>query len=112
MKANPLNIMIAVCISALLAYGFWSLGNNLANYIAAGSFVFLGGTLVPAIGMSHSNTRLSVNLKVLATVFFVIGLLINAVFALFATSSVFYILASAITFLVFVFLTNTMQNSL
>jgi len=94
----------------LLAYGFWSMGSPLANYLAVGSFLFLSGTLIPGIGLRCGNARMVVNQKVLAVTFFGIGLVINLVFALFGGSAVFYIIASAVLYLIFIFVSNALQT--
>jgi hypothetical protein len=110
MRINTLNIAISVLISALVAYGFWCIGGGLAKYLAVGSFLYLSGTLAPAIGLSSANARVAVNQKAISGLFFLVGLAINAVFALFASSSVIYILLSAISYLIFIVIINTLQN--
>lgn len=40
MKIHPVNFMIAVAVSALVAYGLWSIDGPLKNFVAVGSFVF------------------------------------------------------------------------
>lgn len=109
MQTNILNIAIAVLVSALLAYGFWSMGSPLANYLAVGSFLFLGGTLIPGVGMRSGSARMAVNQTVLAGIFFSIGIIINLIFALLGGSAVFYIIASAVLYLIYIFVSKTLH---
>ena len=109
MHTNILNFVIAILVSALLAYGFWSLGSPLANYLAVGSFLFLGGTLIPGIALRSSSARMAVNQKVLAGIFFSLGVAINLAFAFIGGSAVFYIITSAVLYLIFIFASNALQ---
>lgn len=111
MKINPVNALIAVVLSALLAYALWSLDGELKYYVAVGAFVFFVGTLLPLIGGSYENSRGTVNLRVVSAVFFVLGLLINGVFGVFSFSATAYIVSAAITFLIYVFIANAVYGA-
>lgn len=103
MKINITNFVIAIAISALLTYGLWSIeGNSLRNTISVGSFMLLSSTLALMLGVSFHLPRAATNIKVVSGVFFGIGLLINATFALMTLSQASYIIASGIAFLSFV----------
>lgn len=111
MKVNPLNLMIAVLISAVLAYGLWSFENDLKNYVAVGGFVFFVGTLAPLIAGRYEYVRNSVNLRTICGAFFLIGLVLHCIFALTALSATSYIITSASAFLIYVFLANAIYGA-
>ena len=106
MRVNPINFAVALGIAALLAYGFWSIESALRNFIAVGSFVYLSGTLLPAMGIVFELPRRTVNLRLVCMLFFVLGLVINGAFAAIDFSSVAYVIVSAVTFLLFIFIAN------
>ncbi|MEI7429378.1 MAG: hypothetical protein WCL27_02910 [Betaproteobacteria bacterium] len=111
MKVNPVNFLVAIAISALLAFGLWSLDGELRNHVAVGGFVFLAGTLAPGIGIEFELARRAVNLRLVSIVFFVIGLVINAVFSLINLSSTTYTIVSAVVFLLYVLLANAIYSA-
>ncbi|MBR1625977.1 MAG: hypothetical protein IJ681_02410 [Bacteroidales bacterium] len=106
MKVNWLYSIIAVCITALLAYGLYSISKSTDNsIIALGSFFFMGIPLVMAMGVKSRGSRITTNLKVLSAIFFFIALVINVVFAFLNGFSVpLYIILNGILTLVFVFI--------
>ena len=107
MVVNRLNLVIAVTISALLAFAFWSYSGQLGMYIAVGSSIFIFGTLAPVFAISTGEARNDVNLRTLAICFFVIGLATNAGFCLVATGDVAYIVTSSVLFLLYLSLART-----
>ncbi len=111
MQIHPANFLIAVAISALIAYGLWSMDGSLKAYVAIGSFAYCAGTLGPAIGINLEFARNATNLRVVCVVFFMIGLALNLTFALIGSSQTLYILICAISFLVYVFLANSLYNA-
>ncbi len=111
MKINPVNFLVAIAISALMAFGLWSLDGELKNYVAVGAFSFLAGTLVPGIGIKYELVRRAVNLRIVSIVFFVIGLLINGAFSLINLSSTLYTIVSTIVFLIYVLLVNAIYSA-
>lgn len=111
MKMHPVNFLIAVAVSALIAYGLWSVDGSLKNYVAVGSFVFLVGTLAPGMGIQHELARRAVNLRIVCMLFFVLGLAINTFFALYSDSQTAYIIVNTIVFLIYVFFANMIFGS-
>ena len=111
MKINPVNSLVAVFVGALLAYALWSMGGDIRNYVAVGAFVFFVGTLLPLIGGSYDYPRSAVNLRVVAGVFFVLGLIINVLAALLDFSATAYIIISALVFVIYVFIGNAIYNA-
>lgn len=111
MKLNPLNVVIAILISLLLAYALWSFDGALKNYVAIGAFVFFACTLVPCLAHSDGVTRRLLNLRVVATVFFLIGLAINAIFSFVSNSGTTYVVINGLSFLVYVFVANNVYTA-
>lgn len=111
MKINPVNTLVAVLLSALLAYALWSVDGELKNYVAVGAFVFFAGTLVPMIGGSYEYARNGFNLRVVSGVFFALALLVNVMFASFSWSATAYIVSNAALFLVYVLLGNLIYGA-
>jgi hypothetical protein len=111
MKINPVNSLIAIVLSSILAYALWSLGGDLKNYVVVGAFAFFAGTLVPLIGGSYESAPSGVNLRVVSGVFFVLGLVINSVFGIFSFSATAYIVTSALVFLVYAFIANALYGA-
>lgn len=110
MKINLVNFLIAVLVSAILAYALWNFGGDLKNYVAVGAFVFFAGTLVPTIGGSFELSRNGINLRVTSAVFFVLGLVINCMFSLITFSATAYIVISAIAFLLYILVANAVYG--
>lgn len=111
MKLNPVNFLIALGLSALIAFGLWSFESPLKNYIGVGSFVFLAGTLTPFMGIEFESPRRAVNLRVVCVFFFVVGLIINGGSVAFEPSPTFYVIANAITALLYAFLANAVYSA-
>ena len=111
MKLNPVNFLIALGLSALIAFGFWSFGSPLRHFVGVGSFVFLAGTLVPFMGMAFDLPRRAVNLRLVCALFFFVGLVINGCSLAFDLSATFYVIASAVAFLIYAFVANAVYSA-
>lgn len=111
MKIHPVNLPAALAISALIAYGLWSLDGALKNFVAVGATAFLAGTLIPCIGIQYEPGRHAVNFRVVSGLFFVIGLLINSVFAFLGAGQAAYVVISAVVFLVYVTAANAIYGA-
>jgi hypothetical protein len=111
MKINPTNAAIATLLSALLAYAMWSIEGSNRHYVAIGGFVFFAGTLVPIIGGEFEKARNGLNLRTVCGLFFVLGLITNAIFAMVDFSATAYIVVSASLFLIYVLLANSIYGA-
>ena len=87
MKLNPVNFLIAVAISGVLAYGFWSVGGDLRAYVGIGAFVFCAATLAPAIGFTFGSARRGVIVRMISFGFLLVALVLNGVFSLLPLSA-------------------------
>jgi hypothetical protein len=105
------NFLVALAISMLIAYGLWSLDGALKNYVALGGMAFLAGTLIPCIGLHYETGRNATNFRVTSGLFFVIGLLINSVFAFLDSGQAAYVVISATVFLIFVVTGNAIYGA-
>ena len=103
MKLNIVPALIAIAISALIAFGMYSftIGLN-KELIAFGSFLFAAVTLISAIGISYDYKRTATNVRALAMVFFFIALISNVGFVYFSFSQAAYIVTNGILLLVFI----------
>lgn len=111
MNIRPINFMIAIFASALIAYMLSTVEGSLQNYVVVGSFLFLAGTLTPAIGIEFSYARRATNLRMICGIFFTIGLLINGICTLLQVGPTTYIIGSALTFLLFAFVANAVYGA-
>ena len=82
MKCNAIPTIIAVALSALMAYALYSwckmTDANLLVSIFGGAT--LGCTLVTTLGVSFERSRTSVNIKVVSGVFALLFLVSNTIF--------------------------------
>lgn len=111
MKINPVNCLIAIALSAIIAFALWSVDGELKNYVAVGAFVFFAGTLVPMLGGNYECARNEANLRVMSGIFFVIGLVINGLFSAISYSATAYIIISSLAFLVYIFVSNAIYGT-
>ncbi|CAN1487228.1 hypothetical protein MCETALH18_00104 [Methylophilaceae bacterium] len=112
MKFNAINTWIAIGISSLITYGFNIIDSStIRTLITAGSFIFLNTTLVIMIGITFKHPRKNVNIKVLASVFFVLALASNLIFSFSAFSTANYVITNGIMYLLFAFITHTIYKT-
>ncbi|MBB1077280.1 hypothetical protein HUU62_23005 [Rhodoferax sp. 4810] len=107
MKVHPVNFFVALVVSALLSYGIFSIdANHMKGVIGIGSFVFMAITLAAGIGLSFTDGRAGVNVKLISMIFFVLSLLLNLLFAFLTFSQVSYVITAGILFLIYVLIAN------
>jgi len=112
MKVHAVNLLIAIAVSALLTYGVISVDANvLKGAIGLGPFIFLASTLSMAIGVSFENPRVSVNVKLVSAIFFVVALCLNLVFAFISFSQTSYIITSGVIFFLYVLVANSIYGA-
>jgi hypothetical protein len=109
MRINPANALIAVLISALIAYGIVSADANTIKAASGfGSFVSLACTLVMAIGISFENGRTGANMRTLAFMFFIGALGLNCLYVFAGFSQTSYVITCSSYFLLYVFAANAL----
>ena len=112
MKVNFVQSIIAILISALFAYGFYSFSvSDNKTLLSLGSFMCLGITSTISFGCSFELSRTSTNIKTVAILFFVIALISNSCFTLMAFSVPAYVLINGILFLIFMLTTYSIYRA-
>ena len=102
MKLNFILTTIALCTSALIAYGFYSFGNSDTKLLLSfGSFVTLAFTLVFTIGVNFPLPRTSINLKTISVIFFVFSFVSNLIFAFFSFSTPIYVTINGMLLMIY-----------
>lgn len=108
MNINPVNLLAALIVSALLSFGIYSIDNAepLKMLFTFGSLLFFASTLCLAIGCTFTSTRAGVNIKIVAMIFFILALLFNLLWAIFGFSQTSYIIVGGILFLIYIVVAN------
>jgi hypothetical protein len=103
MKINYVQTIIALLLSLLISYGFYSL-QDFENriYLALGSFVFFATTLVMTIGSRFESHRTTTNIRVVSGIFFTLSLISNLIFVLISFSITSYVIINGIFLLLFI----------
>ena len=103
MKINFVQTIIAIAVSLLIAYGFYSFHDSENKILlSAGSFVFLAITLILTIGTSFELPRTTTNVRVVSGIFFAVALISNLIFTFIAFSIPSYVITNGILLLVFI----------
>ena len=104
MKVNVFFVCIGTLIALLLAYWTFDIAKGKENDVACGvcSAVCFMGTLIPMLGINHESSSISVNLRVLSAVFFLLFIMSHFCFAFFGVRMPYYILVNALALLVYI----------
>lgn len=114
MKINPILLLIASALTALITFGFYSLNkqdpNQIMITIVVAVFSFI--TLATLFSLSFGNGA-SANIKIVSAIFFVIQIISNLIFS-FAnfTSPTAYIIVSGLILIFYVTISYLIYNSL
>lgn len=112
MRIHPVNFLIAIVISALLAFGFTNAAASAMKLtVCIGSFVFFASTLTTTIGFTFEYVRSGVNLRIFSFISFLTAILLNFIFVFFSLSITSYIGTCGIAFLLFVFIANAIYGT-
>lgn len=113
MKLDIVKSLIAVAISALLAYACYEICDYERQQwvIAVGSFVSIGIPMTLALGVSSQQERSSVMLKTLSWVFLLIEIVSSGVFSFFDFSIPVYIIVNGLILLTFVLIYNSIYRT-
>lgn len=112
MKINSFITLICIAISALLAYGLYSIfsaENKLL--IAAGGFVCFLSTLIMALAVNMDSSRSTMNIRALSFSFFVLLLIGHIIFAYFKVSNPIYIICAGILLCIFLIVVYGIRKS-
>ena len=113
MKLDIVKSLIAVAISALLAYACYEICDyeRLQWVIAVGSFVSIGIPMMLALGVSSQQERSSVMLKTLSWVLLLIEIVSNGVFSFFDFSIPVYVIVNGLILLIFALTYNSIYRT-
>ena len=112
MKINFVQTIIAIAVSSLIAYGFYSFcGSKNKALLTMGSFIFLATTLVITIGVNFEKSRTTSNVRVVSGIFFAIALMSNLVFSFFTFSTPSYVITNGILLLIYMLIAYSINNA-
>lgn len=112
MKINFVQTIIAIAVSSLIAYGFYSFcGNKNKALLTMGSFIFLATTLVITIGVNFEKSRTTSNVRVVSGIFFAIALMSNLVFSFFTFSTPSYVITNGILLLIYMLIAYSINKA-
>lgn len=112
MKINLVQTIIAIAVSALIAYGLYSFHESENKILLSlGSFVFLATTLVLSIGTSFQLPRTTTNVRVVSGIFFAVALISNLIFTFIAFSVPSYVITNGILLLGFILIVYSINKA-
>lgn len=111
MKINFLKSIIALAISLLMSYCFYSC-KDIENKIllSVGSFIYFAITLITLISLSFEQPRTTTNIKVTSIVFFMFGFISNVIFTFINFAVPIYIVLNGILLLLFILTTYSIKS--
>ena len=112
MKANLFLTFISIMLAALLGYLAFNVANGEDNDVICGigSCICFAATLIPTIGLQYDSGRLSVNIRVFSSIFFIVFLISNFCFAGFGVIMPYYIISNGIILVIYLAIIYKMSN--
>lgn len=112
MKVNPFLTIISVILSALIGYLAFNVaeGDNNDIVCGIGSSICFAVTLIPAIGLRYASARLSVNIRVLSFMSFVVFAISHFSFAGLGVKMPYYVIVNGILLMVYLAIFYKMQG--
>jgi len=112
MKVKLVPAIVAVLLSALIAYGFWSF-HSFENKIllAVGGFVFCAATLFCTFGINYELPRTTTNIRFLSITFFIIALVSNLIFCFVNFSVPLYVILNGILLLIYILIVYSIAKA-
>lgn len=113
MKLDVVKTLVALGISALLAYACYEICDyeSVQQVITAGAFITLGIPSLLALGLSSKQERSSIMLKTLAWIVFFVELIINGIFVFFDFSVPVYVIINGLILLIFALIYNSIYRT-
>ena len=112
MKINFIPTIIAIALSALVAYGCFSLRqDNFNNLLGIGCFVMMSIATALTLGLGFESSRTTTNIRVLSAIFTLIFLASNLIFCFISFSVPTYIITNGILLLIFILLTYSIAKA-
>ena len=96
--------MIAVVLSAIFAYLTYTIAEGNENDVVCGivSLLCFAPTLLSAMALRTDSSRLNVNIKIMAVVFFIVFLISNIAFAATTVAMPYYAIIHALLLTIYV----------
>jgi hypothetical protein len=112
MKFKTIPSLIALVISALIAFGFYHFysGEN-RNLLCLGTFVLISISLIQLIGIRYRLPRTNTNIATVSGIFFVITLICNVIFSISVLSSSLYVIVNGLLLMVYVYIVYSIQKA-
>lgn len=112
MKINFVQTIIAIVLSALIAYGLYNFHNGENKMLlSAGSFIFLSISLILSIGVNFEQSRTTTNIRVVSGIFFAIALASNLIFSFLKFTTPSYVIINGILLLVFILIAYSINRA-
>jgi hypothetical protein len=100
MKIDIIKTLIAIAVSALIAYGFYSFHNTEnTQLLTLIVFIELFITSFLVLGLRFELNRTTIHVRTVSTIFFFVFLIINILFSFFSFSIPVYIILNGLLFL-------------
>lgn len=112
MKLNSIKMTIAICIGALIAFGFYSFHQTENKLLLSlGSFIFVALTLLFSISVSFTEARTTTILRIVSGIFFLIACTSNLAFSFTDFSVPLYFITNGILLLIYTLITYSISNA-
>lgn len=113
MKIDFVRTIIAIAISCLVAYGFYTICeyNNLRWLLTVVSGVMLSLFLIFTIGIRVKAERTAVMISILSIVLFCVCGIVNFVFAFFDFNKPLFIITNGMLLLIYTLIINSMYKN-
>ena len=113
MKIDFINAVVAIAVSALLAWGAYPMTSvdDLKTLVAVVSFVALAASSLCAIAIKTGKQRSSIVVRATSGAFFVFLVILNGVFTFFDFSKPLYVILNALTLLVMLLVNRSVAKS-
>lgn len=103
MKINTFPALIAILVSALIAFGFYSFTDNAEKLLLAiGGFIFSAVSLMLFVGAQYGHYTRNINVRSTSLMFFGAFMVSNTAFCFMAFEPATYIIINGILFLIFI----------
>lgn len=112
MKLNLVQTLIAISLSALMAFGIFNYNQSEnSTLFSIGGFLFLSSTLIFLIATNFEFPRTTTNIRALSVFFFLIALTINLIYTFAGFSAQSYIIVNGFCFVTFFSILNLIYRS-
>lgn len=112
MKLDIIKTLIAIAVSALIAYGFYSFHhteNSLLLTLVVFIELFLTSFLI--LGLRFNLSRTTTNVRTVSSIFFILFLLLNIGFSFFYFSKPLFIILHGLLVLIFILITYSIVKA-